>query len=169
MTVAATGQKYGSLVLNTGLSAISRTIAPTSDLKSLVDSYSLAFSDHSGEEADFSVPYIEGSKITDIPIGTWELNITGIDSDGNAICTGTPDNGNPVTITDGENSISVVLSPIIDAGSGILDYSIEFPGRGRGQCYRRDRSMAHRGVMMTMNLPMEPITTVILQQSESFQ
>ena len=117
----------GSLILITNESANSRTIAPTSDLKSLVASYSLVFTDHSGGEVDFSVdPYTEGSTITDIPIGTWNVSLTGVDSEGNTICIGEPEGSNPVTISNGANSLLISLSPISGSGSGILDYTIQF-------------------------------------------
>ncbi len=118
----------GCLVFYFGDSAGSRTIAPASDLKSLVDSYSISFSNHSGGQADFTVSsYTDGTTIPDIYAGTWDIIISGVNADAEIICTGIPDTGNPVLIENGSNSLTAVLYPVSGTGSGIIDYKINFP------------------------------------------
>ncbi len=118
----------GMLVFSLDETSDSRTISPVSDLKSLVDSYSVYFSNHSEGQPDFTVDsYIEGSKIIDIYTGSWDITLNGLDGEGNIICTGLPESGNPVLITEGDNSLSITVDRIAGSGFGILDYTISFP------------------------------------------
>jgi len=124
-----TSEGKGSLVISTETSNSSRTIAPTMDLISLTDSYSIHFMNHSGGQENFIVDsYIMDSEIGDIAAGTWQVTLYGYDSDEALICSGTPDSGNPVTISEGSNSITLTLEPVSsDSGRGTLDYTLTFP------------------------------------------
>lgn len=121
------GNTFGSLVFLFHDTGTSRTIGPTGDLKALVTSWSISFSGHSGNEADFSVnPYTEGTRIEGIPAGTWIITLTGRDDNLHEIVRGTPAE-NPVTVFGGEQSIALTLRPIAGDETGTLLWTILFP------------------------------------------
>ncbi len=123
-----TSELTGTLAINTIETTESRTIAPSDDLKALVDSYRIEFSNHSGGEADFIIdPYTYGSDVNEIPVGTWDIILYGENGSGEDICQGEPDSGNPVEITTSLTTVTITLSQLSGSGTGTLDYEIQFP------------------------------------------
>lgn len=117
----------GSLAIVT--SPDSRTIAPPTGLKALVETYRVEFSLHSEGGEDFTVyPYTAGDAIPDIPVGNWQVAVYGMDSNSRDIAAGLPDGGNPVTVSQGATAaVTVTLEAITEGSTGTLAWSLTFP------------------------------------------
>lgn len=118
----------GSLTIGTSTGITAQTITPGTDLKSLVSSYRVEFTDHDGGEADFAVdPYTEGETIDNIPLGSWTITVVGRDAGGHDIAIAVPDSGNPVYVYP-SLSITTTLQPIASStGTGTLLWNLTFP------------------------------------------
>lgn len=121
------GAVVGSLTIGTSGGVTAQTITPGTDLKSLISSYRVEFTDHADGEADFNVdPYVEGDTIDNIPVGNWTITVVGRDGSGDDIATAVPDSGNPVYVFPGL-SIATTLYPIESSASGTLAWTLAFP------------------------------------------
>ncbi len=120
---------YGSMTILPNEVVTAQTVKPQVDLKSLVDSYRVEFTNHSGNESDFAVDdHVPGDTISSIVSGEWNINVFGEDSENNDIARGIPDSGNPITInTGGNTAVTVTLGPIDGSGNGTFVYTVHFP------------------------------------------
>lgn len=120
-----TSTGYGTLILSTGGISAS-TVAPPSDLKSLVDRYEVALIDPDTVQSDIIIAdYTEGSEIPNIPTGTWNVTITGFNASSQPIATGVPTVGNPLTINEGANAITIQLDGL-QSGTGTFAYNLDW-------------------------------------------